>query len=344
MIAPFLISFIPIISFLIMLVYIDNYKLLRWKTIIKMIFWGALTAGICYIINVGMLSFIQLKTFTHFIAPFIEECGKAIIPIIMIKRGKIGFLVDGAIIGFAAGAGFAFLENLYYLMQITDSQTIFWIFRGFGTTIMHGGNTAIFTVITIYLIDKKGNNSLMRYVPGILVAITLHSLFNLIIISPLMNTLLQIIVLPVIFMFIFSFSEKGLKNWLQAGFDNDIKMLEFLKSGKFSESKQGKYLSSFKACFPGEIVLDLFCYLRVYLELSIRAKGLLMLKESGITSVNDPEISDKFSELAYLEKKYWKIGPESVKTTFEYFTKRIMANLFSGKPELIYEILIIIVV
>ena len=33
---------------------------------------------------------------------------------LLVHRHRVGFLVDGAILGFAVGAGFAVVENLYY--------------------------------------------------------------------------------------------------------------------------------------------------------------------------------------------------------------------------------------
>ena len=46
--------------------------------------------------------------------------------------------------------------------------------------------------------------------------------------------------------------------------------------------------------------------LRVHLELSIKAKGLLIMREAGFSVPPGPEISEMFSELQYLEKS---IGP-----------------------------------
>ena len=43
---------------------------------------------------------------------------------------------DAAIIGFAVVSGFALLENVYYLLNVTESNLFFWIIRGFGTAII----------------------------------------------------------------------------------------------------------------------------------------------------------------------------------------------------------------
>ena len=43
----------------------------------------------------------------------------------------------------------------------------------------------------------------------------------------------------------------------------------------------GRYLHTLKDRFQGPIVADLLCYLRLYTELALRAKGILMMRENG---------------------------------------------------------------
>ena len=51
--------------------------------------------------------------------------------------------------GYAVGAGFATVENLYYLGTLTDAHMAVWIVRGFGTAILHGGVQAIFAALVL---------------------------------------------------------------------------------------------------------------------------------------------------------------------------------------------------
>ena len=48
-------------------------------------------------------------------------------------------MIDAAIYGFAVGAGFAFIENIYYLHSLEHHKIVVWIIRGLGTAVMHGG-------------------------------------------------------------------------------------------------------------------------------------------------------------------------------------------------------------
>lgn len=296
-----------------MLFYLDNYKLLKPKAIYKAIGFGIIIAVICYFLNIFFMKIIGEKILSHYIAPVLEESAKAFLPFLLIRKGKIGFLVDAVIIGFAIGSGFALVENIYYLYQISDSNILIWVFRGFGTALMHGGNTAIFSLITVYLIGLTNSKRPANYLPGLLIAVLIHSLYNHFYLPPLFNTLSQVVFLPILLMAAFSYSERGMAKWLQSGFDSDVKTLAFLKSGTFSQTKQGKYIAQFSSSFKGEIIWDLICYLRIYLELAISAKGLLLIRETGFELEPGDEVKNKFSELKYLEKSIGKSGKAVLK-------------------------------
>jgi hypothetical protein len=90
------------------------------------------------------------------------------------------------------------------------------------------------------------------------------------------------------------------------GFDNDAELLTMITTGNIQQTRIGKYLDSLEHRFRGEIIADMLCYLRIYLELAIQAKGLLMMRESGFVVESDPEVRAKFAELKYLEKTVGK--------------------------------------
>ena len=164
----------------------------------------------------------------------------------------------------------------------------------------------MYGIITKALGDRYSDGSFRVYVPGLLLAIVIHSLFNHLRIFPVGLTVLILIVLPATLMTVFKKSEASTREWLGVGLDADIELLNLIIAGKFSESKIGLYLQSLKAHFPPEVIIDMFCLLQIHMELSIRAKGLLMLREAGFRLETDPEVKEKFNELEFLEKS---IGP-----------------------------------
>jgi hypothetical protein len=73
------------------------------------------------------------------------------------------------------------------------------------------------------------------------------------------------------------------------------------------------YLLTLKERFRGEIVADLLCYLRLHVELSIRAKGLLMMRENGFESDVGEETKAKLVEMKYLDRSIGKTGKLAMK-------------------------------
>ena len=310
-----LLGLLPVCCFLAALVYLDSYKLVPLKWVVAAIVLGCGAAIASYPFSViGLRWFdIEFSTYTRYVAPLVEEALKALIIWALMRSNRIGFLVDAAIYGFAVGAGFAIFENLYYLTILPDMKLGTWVVRGFGTAIMHGGATAIFAVIGHTMLEQYPTRSRSALLPGLLVAAIIHSVFNHFFLAPVVNTALVLGILPLLFTIVFERSDKALSDWLGAGFDADTELLELINSGELSASKVGMYLQSLREKFEGPIVADLLCYLRLHTELSIRAKGLLMMRESGFTNKAGEETRAKLEELKYLEKSIGATGKLAIK-------------------------------
>ena len=310
-----LLGLLPVCSFLAALVYLDSYKLIPLRWVLGVIVLGAGAAALSYPINAAGLAFLQLDftSYTRYVSPVIEEAIKASILVVLIRHNRVGFLVDAAIFGFAVGTGFAILENLFYLQSLSDPQIGTWVVRGFGTAIMHGGAAAIFAVVSEALAGQNPTRGYAIYLPGFVGAVVVHSIFNHFFFSPVVNTLLVLTFLPIALTIIFQQSEKSVSQWLGVGFDAHTELLELINSGEFSSSRIGLYLHSLKEKFEGSIVVDLLCYLRLHAELSIRAKGLLMMRESGFTPSTGDETKAKLKELKYLESSIGTTGLLAVK-------------------------------
>jgi RsiW-degrading membrane proteinase PrsW (M82 family) len=305
-----LLGLLPVSCFLAALVYLDSYKLVPIRRVLTVIALGCLTAALSYpfsMIGLDVIG-IDFTTYTRYIAPAIEEALKAAIVVILLRQNRIGFLVDAAILGFAVGAGFAILENLYFLRILPETQLGTWIVRGFGTAVMHGGATAIFAITTHAVVGKNQTVGSAAFIPGFIVAVVTHSVFNHFFFAPIINTLAVLLVLPLLLVVVFDRSERAVSEWLGMGFDADTELLELINSGEFSTSKVGLYLHSLKEKFAGPIVADLLCYLRLHTELSIRAKGVLMMRESGFESPVGEQTQSKLEELRYLEASIGATG------------------------------------
>jgi RsiW-degrading membrane proteinase PrsW (M82 family) len=306
----FSISIFPVFIFLITLVFLDTYKLVKLPSILRTILIGCITAILCFWVNNWLLTLTKSKIllYSRYIAPFIEESFKAVFIVFLLRRKKIGFLVDAAIYGFAIGAGFATIENFYFVNALARSNLLLWVIRGFGTAVMHGATTAIFAILSVNFLNRHPKQKIISFLPGILIAFGLHSLFNHFILPPVIMTLLQLIILPLLMALAFTRSEKALQEWMEAGMDVDVWLLDYINTGRVFQTKIGEYLTSLKNQFSGEVVADMLCYVRLHLELAIRVKGILMLRETGLPPPRDPEIKEKLEELKYLEKSIGKTG------------------------------------
>lgn len=302
-----IVSILPVFIFLLFLIYLDSFKLVRIQTVISAIFWGIICAGFAYLINSFLISYMQISVnyYSYFFSPVIEESLKALFIVFLVYRNKIGFMIDGAILGFAVGAGFSLVENIYYLNTIDSTNFLLWIIRGFGTAVMHGGATALFSIIIMSSSNRSG--SYISVFIGLASAAIIHGLYNSFIFSPLFSALILLTLLPLLISITFYRNELALRKWLEVELDTEIKLLGMIRDGRISDTRSGKYLLAIKDRFVQEVVFDILCYIRIYLELSIRAKTNLMLKESGFPVKND-DVKDKLNELKYLTKNIGKAG------------------------------------
>jgi protease PrsW len=315
MLAPSVVGLLPVVTFLTALRYLDSYNLVKLRTVVAIVASGAVVAGASYQVNAVALAVfpLDLPAFSRYVAPAIEELLKAAVIVVLIRMHRIGFLVDAAICGFAVGTGFAMVENLYYLHALPDAGMGTWIVRGFGTAFMHGGVTAIFAIMGLTLLDRARHFNIFALLPGFVLAVALHSGYNHLVHWPRVSALVALVVLAPLLYVVFQRSEQAMGAWLGQGFDADAEMLEMINSGRLTDSPVGKFLSAMTGTFRGPVVADLLCYMRIYTELALRAKGDLMMRESGFEVPVDDETRAKFSEMQYLEGSIGRTGLKALK-------------------------------
>ena len=299
-----LVALLPVLCFLGLLLLLDSYKLIRPGVVLLILGAGVLAAGASYLVSAAALgsSGLNIATYSAHVAPLVEELLKGLIIVALARSHRIGFLVDAAIFGFAVGCGFALLENLAYLRLAHEAELSTWIVRGFGTALMHGGATASLAVMGLSVLDRNPDAGTAAFVPGLAVAVALHWGFNFLTQWPMVATLATLLVVPALLLWVFHRSEQALSHWLGRGFDADAQMLEVINSGEFQGSPAGQYLLTLKLSFSPEMMADALCYLRLYTELALRAKGLLMLREHGLpVPTTDAGTRERLEELRYLE-------------------------------------------
>jgi len=304
------VGLLPVLLFLLALIYLDSYKLVRRRFVAGALLAGCALAAASWFVNAALEARLALSaaTYSRYVAPVVEETAKALVIVWLVRTNRIGFLVDAAIYGFAIGTGFALVENIYYWHSLENPSLSLWLVRGFGTAVMHGGATAIFGIAGKTLAERRGLKKGAGWLIALLLAMAIHSAFNHFFLSPVLSTAFILIVLPPLIFVVFQRSEKALEEWLNVGFDADTEVLEMILSGTLSQSPVGIYLRSLKERFRGEVVVDMLCCLRLHLELSLRAKGLLMMREAGFPVTLDAADKANLDELDFLERSIGATG------------------------------------
>jgi RsiW-degrading membrane proteinase PrsW (M82 family) len=302
------VGLLPVMLFLIGLIFMDSYKLVRGRAVLTAIVFGVGAAATCYLANRFALQRLHVPhgLLTGLIAPALEETVKALYLAYLIRTHRVGFMVDAGVQGFAVGTGFALLENIYYAGTLGAAGIFVWVVRGLGTAIMHGSTTALVAIVSRDLIDRHPPGHWQLFLPGLALAVTVHAVFNLLSGNPLLATAFLLLAMPLLLFTVFERSERATRDWLGTGLDLDVELLDQITSGEVVDTRIGRYIHSLKERFPGEVVADMLCLLEIHLELSARAKGLMIARAAGIELPLDTDVRANLQEMKFLEKS---IGP-----------------------------------
>jgi len=314
----FILALLPVVLFLLTLVTLDSYKLVRFRIVVLLVGLGAVAALSCLFINPALEVALGLSfdDYSRYLAPFVEELVKGAVIITAISRRQIGFLVDAAVWGFAVGTGFAAVENVHYFLVVAEPNPTLWAIRGFGTAVMHGGATGILAVVCKLFTDSRNSVAPYLFLPGYLAAAAIHGLYNQFFLSPSDSTLIVLIVVPLIFVLTFWASERATQEWIGSGFDTDQELLTVMKEGRLSETRVGEYLRQLRNRFAPECIADMLCLIRLHVELSIKAKGMLIMRKAGFSPPPDPSVEADFRELEYLQESIGRTGLIALRPIF----------------------------
>jgi protease PrsW len=308
-VASVLIALVPVVVFLVLLFFMDRFRLVRPDAVVIAIVCGAAAAGVTLWINRQLFEApnIPAGVVTRLLAPLLEEAAKAIPLIVWLKRGRVGFLVEAAILGFAVGTGFALVENVQYLSVMSGSLAL-WVVRGFGTAMLHGGTTAIFAMMATTAADRQTSRAGVAFMNGWLAAVVIHAGFNYQLLPAVAQTLLILIALPLLMLWVFSRSDRAMAEWIGAGLDLDVDLLQLINSDVFEETRMGQYLRELRNRLPGTVVADMFCLLRLELELAVQAKAMLMAREAGVRVDTDADFDALVTEHDSLQRSIGRTG------------------------------------
>lgn len=181
------ISFLPPLAFLVWARSHEKHGREPWRAVLAIFLHGA-TLGVAVAIILGL--WIDgsiggsLAIAAIVVAPLVEEMAKALG--FGFVRRHVDELEDGLVYGLAVGLGFAATETfLYGLLELTDSSVAgavgVVVTRNFSSMLLHAGSSAILGFG--YAAVRLRNGAWLDLIPYYLLAVALHALYNLLVLS-----------------------------------------------------------------------------------------------------------------------------------------------------------------
>jgi RsiW-degrading membrane proteinase PrsW (M82 family) len=307
-------ALVPVLVLTGVFIWLDVFKLMsRWE-ILGLLLAGGVVAVFTYPLSGAFLDTLPIgfNNYSRFVAPWLEEALKAIVIITLFRFNRIGLKLDAVITGFAVGAGFSVVENIFYLIRFEHLPSAVWMVRGLGTAIMHGTTLAIFASIAHEFAERNLHSAArdfrfnpLWFVPGFLAAVAIHTLFNQFPQNPMLAMLGTVIFAPISLIAIFHFGTHEADQWLVAEEQAHRELLEKLHAGSFPDEPGWERVVAFGDRLGPDgrdVVRD---YVTVLTEL-ILAGETALLKKTGNEELAGRDLGIKFDHLSELQHRLGK--------------------------------------
>ena len=305
------VALIPVLVLLAVFVWLDAFALMSVREIFGLLALGALGALAAWPVSGRLLDTLPIgfSLYSRFVAPWIEEAIKAAIIIVLFRMNRIGYKLDAVISGFAIGAGFSVVENIFYLTIFPGYNTGTWLVRGFGTAIMHGTTLAVLAAIAHEFAERETRGaasdydfSLLWFVPGYGVAVAIHMAFNQFPNRPMVAMLGAVLVAPMVLIAILNFGTAEAQRWLAAECDEHRKQVEILRSGRWPAGPAGQRIAALAERTDPETAKRIRRYWELQAWLVAEAEETMMEEAAGDAEFDPAQIRAALAELDGLKK------------------------------------------
>ena len=304
-------ALVPVLILLTIFVWLDAFKLMNLKEILLLLLLGGLAALAAYPISGRFIDTLPIgfNNYSRYVAPWIEEALKAIIMILLFRLNRIGYKLDAVISGFAIGAGFSVVENIFYLTFFPFYGAGTWLVRGLGTAVMHGTTLAVLAAFAQELAERENreaagefNFHLWWFLPGYLIAVAIHTAFNQFPDQPLLAMMGAIVGAPVVLIAIFHFGQAEAERWLTAERAEHRAQVEALRSGRWPEGPAGRKVAALADRIGPDATRRIRRYWELQAWLIAEAEETLMEEAAGDAEFDAKEIRAAFAELDGLKR------------------------------------------
>jgi RsiW-degrading membrane proteinase PrsW (M82 family) len=305
------VALVPVLVMLAIFVWLDAFALMSLKEIFVLLALGAIGALAAWPVSGRLLDTLPIgfSLYSRFIAPWIEEAIKAAIMIALFRMNRIGYKLDAVISGFAIGAGFSLVENIFYLTLFPNYGTGTWLVRGFGTAIMHGTTLAVLAAIAHEFAERETREaaadydfSLMWFVPGYGVAVALHTAFNQFPDRPMISMMAAILVAPIALIATLNFGTAEAQRWLAAECAEHKAQVDTLRAGRWPDGPAGRKIAALAERLDPEAVKRIRRYWELQAWLVAEAEETMMEEAAGDAEFDAAAVRAAFAELDGLRR------------------------------------------
>jgi RsiW-degrading membrane proteinase PrsW (M82 family) len=305
------VALVPVLVLLGVFIWLDAFALMNAGEVALLLLCGAIGALLAWPASGRLLDTLPIgfSLYSRFVAPWIEEAIKAVIMIILFRMNRIGYKLDAVISGFAIGAGFSVVENIFYLTMYPDYGTGTWLVRGFGTAIMHGTTLAVLAAIAHELAERETREAaadfdfhLYWFVPGYLVAVALHTAFNQFPDRPMVAMMGAVVIAPVVLIAILNFGTAEAQRWLAAEHADHEAQLDALRGGGWPPGPAGQKISALAARLDPESAKRVRRYWELHAWLVAEAEETMIEEAEGDAEFSAPQVRAALAELDGLKQ------------------------------------------
>jgi RsiW-degrading membrane proteinase PrsW (M82 family) len=158
----------------------DLFATGNFHFVIVSMIWGVIAYIIASRINPLLINegLADRALVVRVIGPILEELLKSLILIYLVQRADFNYVVDGAIYGFAAGIGFAVVENFEYVLGRPNIAIALAVARVFSTNLIHAAASGVIGVALSARRAESGAKGIIFLTGGYIVSIIFHMMFN----------------------------------------------------------------------------------------------------------------------------------------------------------------------
>lgn len=301
-------ALIPVLMLTAAFIWLDVFKLVSFWETVGLLLLGGAAAVAAYPVSGAFLDTLPIgfSNYSRFAAPWIEEALKALVVIGLFRFNRIGLKLDAVIMGFAVGAGFSVVENIFYLLRFPELGAGVWMVRGIGTAVMHGTTAALLAAIAHRLATRELHHEardfhfrLWWFAPGFIAAVAIHTAFNQFPSQPMLAMLVTSLLAPLTLMAILRFGTGEARQWLEAEEESHRVLLQSLEAGSFPDRPGWRRIEELverSGPQTGALIRE---YVTVLTRLILTEEELLLQQSSEIRRVESDSAAlfDRFKEL-----------------------------------------------